>query len=183
MDCAIKPPPTRGSVQLHRLSGCLWVGSSGERGKGQPVLFGGAVSHPAIQVFGFCPLIVVLTNDHSTAAAADAATFPLVLPPPLPSLPLPLPLPMLLLPPLPLPPQLPPLLPPLLRCRCAATLGCAFRPVFRFIPVLIFRNSGFSAEFPDSGGTHIGIKSFQGKIKLLRNSGGKDTLWCILCHV
>ena len=31
-------------------------------------------------------------------------------------------------------------------------LGCAFRPVFRFIPVLIFRNSGFSAEFPDSGG-------------------------------
>ena len=42
-------------------------------------------------------------------------------------------------------------------------LGCAFRPVFRFIPVLIFRNSGFSAEFPDSGGTHIGIKSFQGK--------------------
>ncbi len=42
-------------------------------------------------------------------------------------------------------------------------LGCAFRPAFRFIPVLIFRNSGFSAEFPDSGGTHIGIKSFQGK--------------------
>ncbi len=50
-------------------------------------------------------------------------------------------------------------------------LGCAFRPVFRFILVLIFRNSGFSAEFPDSGGTHIGIKSFQGKINLLRNSG------------
>ena len=69
----------------------------------------------AIQVFGFCRLIVVLTNDHSTAAAADAATFPLPLPPPLPSLPLPLPLPMLLPPPLPLPPQLPPLLPPLLR--------------------------------------------------------------------
>jgi hypothetical protein len=45
-------------------------------------------------------------------------------------------------------------------------LGCAFRPVFRFIPVLIFRNSGFSAEFPDSGGTHTGIKSFQGKINL-----------------
>ena len=42
-------------------------------------------------------------------------------------------------------------------------LGCAFRPVFRFIPVLIFRNSGCSAEVPDSGGTHIGIKSFQGK--------------------
>jgi hypothetical protein len=75
-------------------------------------------------------------------------------------------------------------------------LGCAFRPVFRFIPVLIFRNSGFSAEFPDSGGTHIGIKSFQhsqGKINLLRNSGpgipdpefrreGPLT-WCILCHV
>jgi hypothetical protein len=48
----------------------------------------------------------------------------------------------------------------------ALTLGCAFRPVFRFIPVLIFRNSGFSAEFPDSGGTHTGIKSFQGKINL-----------------
>ena len=50
-------------------------------------------------------------------------------------------------------------------------LGCAFRLVFRFIPVLIFRNSGFSAKFPDSGGTHVGIKSFQGKINLLRNSG------------
>ena len=84
----------------------------------------------AIQVFGFCRLIVVLTNDHSTAAAADAAPIPLPLPPPRPSLPLPLPLTMLLPPPLPLPPQLPPLLPPLLRCRCAAT-AAALRPLHR----------------------------------------------------
>ena len=51
-----------------------------------------------------------------------------------------------------------------------SALGCAFQLVFRFIPVLIFRNSGFSTKFPDSGGTHVGIKSFQGKINLLRNS-------------
>ena len=51
-------------------------------------------------------------------------------------------------------------------------LGCAFRFLFRFfLPGLIFRNSGYSAKFPDSGGTHVGIKSFQGKINLLRNSG------------
>jgi hypothetical protein len=53
----------------------------------------------------------------------------------------------------------------------ARRLGCAFRPVFQFIPVLIFRNSGYSTKFPDSGGTHVEIKSFQGKIYLLRNSG------------
>jgi hypothetical protein len=81
----------------------------------------------AIQVFGFCWLIVVLTNGHSTAAAADAATFPLPLLPPLLSLPLPMPLPMLLLPPLPLPLQLPPLLPPPLCCAAAATLRCRRR--------------------------------------------------------
>jgi hypothetical protein len=72
-------------------------------------------------------------------------------------------------------------------------LGCAFRFVFRFIPVLIFRNSGYSAEFPGSVGTHVGIKSFQGKINLLRNSGSGipdpeflregPMTWCILCHV
>ena len=51
-------------------------------------------------------------------------------------------------------------------------LGCAFRFLFRFfLPGLIFRNSRYSAKFPDSGGTHVGIKSFQGKINLLRNSG------------
>ncbi len=50
-------------------------------------------------------------------------------------------------------------------------LGCAFRFVFRFIPVLIFRNSGYSAEFPEFRGTHVGIKSFHGKINLHRNSG------------
>jgi len=27
-------------------------------------------------------------------------------------------------------------------------LGCAFRFLFRFLPGLIFRNSGYSAEFP-----------------------------------
>jgi hypothetical protein len=43
-------------------------------------------------------------------------------------------------------------------------LGCAFRFLFRFLPGLIFRNSGYSAEFPGSAGTHVGIKSFQGKI-------------------
>jgi hypothetical protein len=52
----------------------------------------------------------------------------------------------------------------------AMDLGCAVRFVFRFIPVLIFQNSGYS-EFR---GTHVGIKSFQGKINVLRNSGGKD---------
>jgi len=53
----------------------------------------------------------------------------------------------------------------------AYELGCAFRPAFRFRPVVIFRNSGSSAEFPKFRGTHIGIKSFQGKINLLLNSG------------
>jgi len=52
-----------------------------------------------------------------------------------------------------------------------AHLGCAFRLAFRFLPVLIFRNSGHSAEFPEFRGTHVGIKSFQGKINLLRNPG------------
>ena len=32
-------------------------------------------------------------------------------------------------------------------------LGCAFRFLFRFLPGLIFRNSGYSAEFPGSVGT------------------------------
>ena len=72
-------------------------------------------------------------------------------------------------------------------------LGCAFRFVFRFLPGLIFRNSGNSAEFPEFRGTHVGIKSFQGKINLLRNSGSGipdpefrregPLTWCILCHV
>jgi hypothetical protein len=53
-------------------------------------------------------------------------------------------------------------------------LGCAFQFLFWFLLGLLFRNSGYSSEFPDSGGTHVGIKSFQGKINLLRNSGGKD---------
>ena len=53
----------------------------------------------------------------------------------------------------------------------AWNLGCAFRLEFRFLPVLIFRNSGYSAEFPEFRGTHVGIKSFQGKINSLRNSG------------
>ena len=55
--------------------------------------------------------------------------------------------------------------------RLSHELGCAFRLEFRFLPVLIFRNSGYSAEFPEFRGTHVGIKSFQGKINLLRNSG------------
>ncbi len=50
-------------------------------------------------------------------------------------------------------------------------LGCAFRFVFRFIPVLIFWNSGCSAELLEFHGTHVRIKSFQGKISLLQNSG------------
>ena len=50
-------------------------------------------------------------------------------------------------------------------------LGCAFRFVFQFIPVLIFRNFGYFAEFLEFRGTHVGIKSFQGKINLLQNSG------------
>ena len=72
-------------------------------------------------------------------------------------------------------------------------LGCAFRLEFRFLPVLIFRNSGYSAEFPEFRGTHVGIKSFQGKINLLQNSGSGNpdpefrregpSTWCILCHV
>ncbi len=66
------------------------------------------------------------------------------------------------------------------------TLGCAFRLAFRFLPVLIFRNSGHSAEFPEFRGTHAGIKSFQGKIYLIRNSGLRNSgrnSGGILCHV
>jgi hypothetical protein len=51
------------------------------------------------------------------------------------------------------------------------SLGCAFRFVFRFLLGLIFQNSGNSTEFPEFRGTHVRIKSFQGKINLLRNSG------------
>ena len=47
-----------------------------------------------------------------------------------------------------------------------------------WIPVCVPVYSGphfpefrYSAKFPGSGGTHVGIKSFQGKINLLRNSG------------
>jgi hypothetical protein len=50
-------------------------------------------------------------------------------------------------------------------------LGCAFCFVFQFIPVLIFRNSGYSMAFLEFRGTHVEIKPFQGKINLLRNSG------------
>ena len=65
-------------------------------------------------------------------------------------------------------------------------LGCAFRLVFRFLPVLIFRNSRYSAEFPEFRGTHVGIKSFQDKINLVRNSGLRNSgqsYGGILCHV
>jgi hypothetical protein len=65
-------------------------------------------------------------------------------------------------------------------------LGCAFRLVFRFLPVLIFRNSGYSAEFPEFRATHVGIKSFQGKINLVWNSGLRNSgrnSGGILCHV
>jgi hypothetical protein len=48
-------------------------------------------------------------------------------------------------------------------------LGCAFRVVFRFLPGLIFRNPRNSAEFRQFRGTHVGIKSFQGKINLVQN--------------
>ena len=67
---------------------------------------------------------------------------------------------------------------------CPGSLGCAFRFVFRFLPGVNFRNPRNSAAFPDSVGTHVGIKSFPGKINLVqnsrlrnsgRNSGGKDT--------
>ena len=63
-------------------------------------------------------------------------------------------------------------------------LGCAFRFLFRFLPGVIFWNPRNSAAFLDSIGTHVGIKSFQGKINLVQNSGlrnsgqnsgGKDT--------
>ena len=62
-------------------------------------------------------------------------------------------------------------------------LGCAFRFLFRFRPDLIFRNPQVSADYFRVRGTHIGIKSFQGKTNLFRNSpepgirpesGGKD---------
>jgi hypothetical protein len=47
-----------------------------------------------------------------------------------------------------------------------------------FIPVLIFWNSGNSTESAEFRGTHVGIKSFQGKITGIQNSGrnseGKD---------
>ena len=75
------------------------------------------------------------------------------------------------------------------RCHCRhrhCHLGCAFHFLFRFLPGLIFRNSGYSAEFPGSGGTHVGIKSFQGKIYLVRNSGLRNSgrnSGGILCHV
>jgi hypothetical protein len=49
-------------------------------------------------------------------------------------------------------------------------LGCAFCFGFRLILVLIFQNSGYSAEFLEFRGTHVGIKSFQGKINMPRNS-------------
>jgi hypothetical protein len=65
-------------------------------------------------------------------------------------------------------------------------LGCAFRFLFRFLPVLIFRKSGYSAEFPKFRGTHVGIISFQGKIYLVRNSGLRNfglNSGGILCHV
>jgi hypothetical protein len=62
-------------------------------------------------------------------------------------------------------------------------LGCAFRFLFRFHPGLIFRNPHFSADYFRLRGTHIEMKSFQGKINLFWNppepgirleSGGKD---------
>ena len=64
------------------------------------------------------------------------------------------------------------------------TLGCAFCFVFRFLPGVIFWNPRISAAFPDSVVIYVRIKSFQGKINLVRNSklrnsgrnsGGKDT--------
>ena len=54
---------------------------------------------------------------------------------------------------------------------------------FRFLTGLIFRNPQISADYFRFRGTHVGIKSFQGKINLFRNppesgirpeSGGKD---------
>ena len=49
-------------------------------------------------------------------------------------------------------------------------LGCAFRFLFRFPSGLIFWNLFFfPAESAEFHGTHIGIKSFQGKINLFRN--------------
>ena len=52
----------------------------------------------------------------------------------------------------------------LLGVGCIHPLGCAFRFVFWFLPALIFRNSGNSAEFPEFRGKHVGIRLFQGKI-------------------
>ena len=40
---------------------------------------------------------------------------------------------------------------------------------FRFRLSLFFQNPENSVEFPDSGGTHVGIKSFSGKINLFWN--------------
>ncbi len=48
-------------------------------------------------------------------------------------------------------------------------LGCAFRFVFQFLPGLIFRNPQNSAELAEFRGAHVEIKSFQGKINVLRN--------------
>ena len=65
----------------------------------------------------------------------------------------------------------------------------------RFLTGLIFWNPRISAGYFRSRGTHVGIKSFQGKINLFRNppeSGilagipeGRtlDLEYCILCHV
>ena len=48
-------------------------------------------------------------------------------------------------------------------------LGCAFLFVFRFLQGLIWWNPLFSAESAEFCGTHVGIKSFQGKIDLFPN--------------
>jgi hypothetical protein len=48
-------------------------------------------------------------------------------------------------------------------------LGCAFCFVFWFLTGLIFRNLRSSADSAEFCGTHVGIKSFQGKINSFRN--------------
>ena len=58
---------------------------------------------------------------------------------------------------------------------CFAQLGCVFRFVFWFLPGLIFWNPRNSVAFLDSVGTHVGIKSFQGKNNLVRNSGLRNS--------
>jgi len=55
------------------------------------------------------------------------------------------------------------------KAEAAQGLGCAFHFVFRFLTGLIFWNPRNSADYFQFCGTHVRIKSFQGKINLFRN--------------